>query len=148
MSCIDIDHSWRHPNVAETCVDHQRIDLPTDEGVSAGASLKRHLALDGVACGDAIWMEVGGTVIAFDHCHGASRLQHSEKPTERPGRVAEMLEDEANEDVDRNEGSIWAALRQRDRLRADAAADLENPTATFVIRVVVQKFDQRIGLVL
>jgi hypothetical protein len=39
-------------------------------------------------------------------------------------------------------------LRQRDRLRADAAADLENPTATFVIRVVVQKFDQRIGLVL
>src|SRR6188474_2480975 len=43
---VDVDHARRDTNVREARARQQRIHLPTDQGISSGATLQFHLAVD------------------------------------------------------------------------------------------------------
>ena len=54
-------------------LDQQRIEFPPDHGVAAGSALQLDLALDRLARGVAVGMEVGRAVVSFDDGDGAAR---------------------------------------------------------------------------
>src|SRR6266566_8002529 len=47
----------------------------------------------------AVWVEVGGTVVAFDDGHGATRSEQSVKNLQSLNRPRQVLQDETDEDV-------------------------------------------------
>ena len=80
-------------------VGQQRVQPTADQGVSPGVALQRYLAVDRVAGGRTVGVEVGRAVIALDHGDRAAGLQHRAEPSQGFGRARQVLEHEADEDV-------------------------------------------------
>ena len=92
---VDIDHAGRDAHRLEARPDHQRVDLPADEGVPAGPGLQLDLALDRRARGGVVGVEEGRPVVALDDSDGPAPFDQGPQRGERLDGSGEMLEDEA-----------------------------------------------------
>jgi hypothetical protein len=86
-------------DVLEARSEQQRIDLAADQRVATGLALERDLALDRLAGGGAVGMEVRRPVIALDHRDRAARLEQALERGKRLDGLGEVLEHEADEDM-------------------------------------------------
>lgn len=93
---IDIDHPRRDLDGRIAGVHEQRIQASPDQGVSAGAPLQFHLALDSGVSGETVGIKQGGTVVTFDDRDGAAGLEHGPEDLQCPRRLGQVLEHEAD----------------------------------------------------
>jgi hypothetical protein len=81
---VDVDHAGGDTDGVEPSFSQQRVELPTDVGVSSAVALQSDEALDGGSGMGVVGMETDGSVVALDHC---DRPFVSEKAAQNHERV-------------------------------------------------------------
>src|SRR5690606_31913803 len=99
FASVHVHHAGGYAYRLEPGAGQQWVQLPPDVGIAACGTLQVDEALDGPPGHVAIGMEEGRAVISLDDGDGASWFQHLPECLEHAGRLGQMLENEAEEDV-------------------------------------------------
>ena len=96
---VHVDHPRLGPDLAEPGGPEERVEPPADERVSSCARLEADQALDGGMRRPVVRVERGQAVVPLDGGDRPAGAQHAPDRAERPHRVLQVLEHEADEGV-------------------------------------------------